>query len=169
MKYKGYLLTTIPKIPNDCKTLINLIEEHTKLDITTKTRKIEYIYARKIYYKILSVTSDMTSSAMAKTLMQTHATVLHAIKNFDWDYDNNNDFKETFNFIYNIYKGDEPIITVDELRHENITQRKKIQELENTILKLKAEIKQVRSNNITPRNQQTKIYASTDNISDYTY
>ena len=181
MKYKGYSQDTIPKIPNNCIELINLIERKLGIDVTTKTRKIEYIYARKIYYKILSLETDMTITAMAKTLIQNHATVLHALKNFTHDYNYNSTFKNDFDRIYKIYEGEqEEEFTVEMLEAKLLQQKQVILELKETMDKMKAdfdsrmliikqELKKARSNNIRPRNQQTKIYQAVEGISKLTY
>lgn len=181
MKYKGYSQDIIPKIPNNCIELINLIERKLGIDVTTKTRKIEYIYARKIYYKILSLETDMSITAMAKTLIQNHATVLHALKNFTYDYNYNSSFKNDFDRIYKIYEGEqEEEFTVEMLEAKLLQQKQVILELKETMDKMKAdfdsrmliikqELKKARSNNIRPRNQQTKIYQAVEGISKLTY
>lgn len=174
MKYKGYSQDTIPKIPNNCIELIKLIEEKLGLDITTKTRKIQYIYARKIYYKILTTETDMTIAAISKTLLQNHATVLHALKNFTHDYNHNSSFKKDFDRIYKLYGGEqEDEVTVETLQAKVFKQKRIIVELradmdkmrsdyEDKIKDLKTALNKARSNNIRPRNQQTKIYYASE-------
>lgn len=176
MKYKGYSQDTIPKIPNNCIELINLIESKLGLDITTKSRKLEYIYARKIYYKILTIETDMTISAISKTLIQNHATVLHALKNFSHDYIHNISFKKDFDRIYRLYGGEqEEEVTIEALQAKILKQKSIIVELSETVDKikqdyedkiylLKKDLNEARSNNIRPRNQQTKIYAASETI-----
>jgi hypothetical protein len=111
---------------------------------------------RKIYYKILSSTTRMSYSSIAGTLGQHHATILHALNKFDWDYNHIPAFKEAYDRVYNAYTRNDTVVTIDTLTHEN-------QILRETISKLKEELKQIRDvkASIKPRNQEATIYKST--------
>tara|TARA_R100001460_G_scaffold76148_1_gene117241 strand:- start:123 stop:518 length:396 start_codon:yes stop_codon:yes gene_type:complete len=59
-------------------TLIKeIVEQHYKLDITTKTRKREYVEARGIYYYLTRQYTRMSLSSIGKTMGRDHSTVLH--------------------------------------------------------------------------------------------
>jgi hypothetical protein len=123
----------------------------------------------------------MTISAISKTLLQNHATVLHALKNFTHDYNHNSSFKKDFDRIYKLYGGEqEDEVTADALRALVFKKKRIIVELredmekmrsdyEDKIKDLKTALNKARSNNIRPRNQQTKIYQAVEGISKLTY
>ena len=54
-----------------------IVEQHFKLDITTKTRKREYVEARGIYYYLTRQYTRMSLSSIGKTMGRDHSTVLH--------------------------------------------------------------------------------------------
>ena len=59
-------------------TLIKeIVEQHYKLDITTKTRKREYVEARAIYFYLTRQYTRMSLSSIGKTMGRDHSTVLH--------------------------------------------------------------------------------------------
>lgn len=59
-------------------TLIReIVEQHLKLDITTKTRKREYVEARGIYFYLTRQYTRMSLSSIGKTMGRDHSTVLH--------------------------------------------------------------------------------------------
>jgi predicted RNase H-like nuclease (RuvC/YqgF family) len=101
---------------------------------------------------------------MGATLGQTHATVIHALNNFKWDYQHNDAFKEAYNRVYHLYTKKGTVATVETLTYENRVLEEKIVELKGQIEELRGEVKQTRSNNIKPRNQQTKVYAASETI-----
>jgi len=169
MRYKGHLLKDTPKPHKVCNNLIDLIEQELGLDITHKTRYRKYVYARKIYYKILYIDTKLSLASMGRSLVQTHATVLHALNNFDWDYNNDLDFKADFDKILRLYQGMASDDSIEELMLENTKIRKDLKDLKETILELQNSfsvikeelgnnIKVLQSNSIQPRNQQTTIY-----------
>jgi hypothetical protein len=154
MKYKDFLLNTTQRNRQNIQHLKALIKKQTGKDITINTRHREVVFARKIYYKILTLTTKMSYKAIGSTLGQTHATVIHALNNFEWDYDHNPAFKEAYDRVYHLYARKDTVVTIETLTHEN-------QVLQETISKLKEELKKTRRNNIRPRNQQATIYKST--------
>lgn len=164
MKYKDFLLNTTQKNRANIQHLKALIEKQTGKDITINTRHREIVFARKIYYKILTLTTKMSYKAIGNTLGQTHATVIHALNNFDWDYKHNPAFKEAYDRVYHLYAKKDTVITIDTLTHENQVLTETINKLKKQIEELRGEAKQTRSNNIKPRNQQTKIYAASETI-----
>ena len=66
------------------KKIRNVIEKFYKLDISTKTRKLEYVYARAIYFELCYNYTKHTYSQIADTLSMNHASVLHSIKTFPY-------------------------------------------------------------------------------------
>ena len=59
-------------------TLIQeIVEQHLKLDITTKTRKRESVEARGIYFYLTRQYTRMSLSSIGKTMGRDHSTVLH--------------------------------------------------------------------------------------------
>ncbi len=62
----------------------NLVEKHFNIDISNKSRKFEYVFARACYYKICRDFGGYTYIKIAKTLNKNHATVLHALKELEF-------------------------------------------------------------------------------------
>ena len=54
------------------------------IDLNSKSRKMEYIDARSIYYKILYDFYNLTYEEIAGTVDKTHASVLNATSNFKY-------------------------------------------------------------------------------------
>lgn len=54
------------------------------IDLNSKSRKMEYIDARSIYYKILYDFYNLTYEEIASTVDKTHASVLNATSNFKY-------------------------------------------------------------------------------------
>ena len=67
-------------------TLIReIVEQHLKLDITTKTRKREYVEARGIYFYLTRQYTRMSLSSIGKTTGRDHSTVLYFVRKVpDW-------------------------------------------------------------------------------------
>ena len=61
-----------------------VVEKFYKLDISTKTRKLKYVYARAIYFELCYNHTKYTYSQIANTLEMNHGTVLHSIKSFPY-------------------------------------------------------------------------------------
>lgn len=55
------------------------------LDINSKSRKMEYIDARTIYYKILYDFYKMTYEEIGTTVDKTHAAILNSVTNFRYN------------------------------------------------------------------------------------
>tara|TARA_R110002050_G_scaffold19522_1_gene56115 strand:- start:9 stop:395 length:387 start_codon:yes stop_codon:yes gene_type:complete len=66
------------------KKIREVIEKFYKIDISTKTRKLKYVYARAIYFELCYNYTKHTYSQIAKTLNMNHGTVLHSIKSFPY-------------------------------------------------------------------------------------
>ena len=66
------------------KRIREVVEKFYKLDISAKTRKLEYVYARAIYFKLCYNHTKHTYSQIADTLNRNHATVLHSVREFPY-------------------------------------------------------------------------------------
>ena len=88
-------------------TLIQeIVEQHLKLDITTKTRKREYVEARGIYFYLTRQYTRMSLSSIGKTMGRDHSTVLHFERLIPHWLMYNIQLKEDYNIINKrIYHG----------------------------------------------------------------
>lgn len=98
-----------------------IVEQVYKLDITSKSRKMAYVQARAIYYKMCLQFGRLSQTRIAATVNRDHATVIHSMKQWDVFMRFIPDFKQNYNFIRAAYlEGDlfedkEKRITLDEL------------------------------------------------------
>ena len=60
-----------------------VVEEHFKIQLNSKTRRREYVEARAIYYKLLRDNTRMSLANIGKTMGRDHATVLHSVRRVD--------------------------------------------------------------------------------------
>lgn len=80
---------------------INLLRERVnaffKVDITTKSRENDEVYARAVYYHICKILdSTMTTTAIAKTVNRNHSTVIYTLKKFKIAYDYDKNFRQVY-------------------------------------------------------------------------
>lgn len=61
--------------------IVKKVSTEFGLDITKRSRKREYVYARAVYYKIARDMYNKTLSEIGRSVGVDHATVLHSIKN----------------------------------------------------------------------------------------
>ena len=66
------------------KKFREIIEKYFKIDISTKTRKLEYVYARAIYFTLCYEFTNAKVVEIAKSLNMNHATILHSLKIFPY-------------------------------------------------------------------------------------
>ena len=147
--------------------LKRLVEEKTGVNIGVKTRKREVIFARRMYYKLFREfykKTSLRSIGQTLPLKQNHATVLHQINQFEIDYAQDKVFRNKYNSIRNEFYGlaGEPEIDLEE---ENMRLKLEVSDLKKEIEKLNNDLKEAISNNIQPRNQQTKVYYASEGIS----
>jgi|TARA_R100000479_G_scaffold172186_1_gene116526 hypothetical protein len=57
-----------------------IVEKYFGLDISAKTRKFEYVFARACYYYLCREFGGFSFSKIAKTMNKNHATVMHSLK-----------------------------------------------------------------------------------------
>ena len=164
MRYKNYLQGTTQEQRFKIEKLKAIIKEQTGLDIDKASRKREVINARKAYYKLLHLTTKLSYTTMAKSVGKTHATVLHALRHFDFDYKTDIEFKELYDNLFTVYVDGKEIDNTDKLVYENLKLQENIRMLNSELEELRSELKKARSNNIRPRNQQTKIYSASETI-----
>ena len=62
------------------KEIIARVSKEFGIDITKRTRKTEYLYARAVYYKLAKEIFHRTYADIGKEVGLNHATVLHSIK-----------------------------------------------------------------------------------------
>lgn len=164
MRYKKYLQGTTQEQRIKIKKLKAIIKEQTGIDIEKVSRKREVITARKAYYKLLNITTKLSYTAMANSVGKTHATVLHALRHFDYDYKTDKSLQELYDNLHTVYIEGKEVETTDKLIYENIKLQQTIRTLKNELDELRYELKKARSNNIRPRNQQAKVYYASETI-----
>ena len=155
----------------EIKYLKKLVEKKNGVKLGVKTRKREVVFARRMYYKLMKeFYRKMSLDSIGKTLplKQDHATVLYQIKQFEIDYAQDKLFRSKYNSIRNEFYGlaGEPEIDLEE---ENMRLKLEVSDLKKDIEKLNNDLKKAISNNIQPRNQQTKVYYASEGISGSIY
>lgn len=155
----------------DINRIRKIVEKETGVDLDSTNRKRKVVHARRMYYKIMKLHTNMSLDAIGKTLKmnQNHATVLHQVKMFDNDYEQDKVFNGTFRRIMNALEGVVEISEEDKLKDKNLELNMRVKELKDEIKALKKEIDYLRPKAIQPRNQQAKVYYCTEGISDYSY
>ena len=95
--------------------ILNTIQKVTGVDITTKTRKYEFIEARMIYYKLLR-DRGYSLQEIGDTLDKNHATVLHGINVFNDIKDYDKDLMEKYSAAIQLLAGEKisKYVTADE-------------------------------------------------------
>ena len=76
-----------------------LVEQVYKLDITSKCRQTAFVQARSIYYKMCLEYSILNQTRIAESIGKHHATVIHAMKQWEVLVRFFPGFKENYNFI----------------------------------------------------------------------
>lgn len=68
-----------------------------KVDITTKSRESDEVYARSVYYYICKILNPaMTTAAIGKTVNRTHCTVIYTLNKFKIAYEYDKNFKQVY-------------------------------------------------------------------------
>lgn len=161
MKYKNYLQDITKEQEINIKKLKRIIKKITDINIDTPIRKQEVVRARKIYFKILRKTTRMSLAVIAGSVGKDHATALHALKDFDFDYKYDPVLKEMYDSVYDVFVEGRKLKTIDDIIQDNLKLQDIISDLKSNITELRNELKETRRNNIRPRNQQATIYKST--------
>tara|TARA_R100001463_G_scaffold83631_2_gene138169 strand:- start:1045 stop:1422 length:378 start_codon:yes stop_codon:yes gene_type:complete len=90
-----------------------VVEKFYKLDISTKTRKLKYVYARAIYFELCYNHTKYTYSQIAKTLEMNHATVLHSIKSFPYMLRHDKEFNSEYYMIRQLLNVSKKPLKID--------------------------------------------------------
>tara|TARA_Y100001973_G_C5198660_1_gene336065 strand:- start:1543 stop:1992 length:450 start_codon:yes stop_codon:yes gene_type:complete len=61
----------------------DMVNAELRLDINSKTRKSQYVYARTVYYRLCKEFTGYSLYSIAGVLKKNHATVLHGLKMFN--------------------------------------------------------------------------------------
>lgn len=120
----------------ELKLIKKIVEKEFDLKIDRLTRKRDYVMAKWCFYKLgLDYIPKMTKTEIGRYLKQDHATVVNAIKNFNYVTDDpkyNEKYVACLHKIDCLIDGDK-LETVDELRSKIIKQAKKISDLKDII------------------------------------
>ena len=87
----------------EVKTLKYLVNNTMNVNVDMPTRKYRYIKARAICYKILRDQNNMSYQSIARFFSKTHATIIHAIKEFDAMIKYDEQMGEDYNNILNVW------------------------------------------------------------------
>jgi len=87
----------------EVKTLKYLVNNTMNVNVDMPTRKYRYIKARAICYKILRDKNHMSYQSIARFFSKTHATIIHAIKEFDAMIKYDEQMEEDYNNILNVW------------------------------------------------------------------
>jgi len=146
-----------PRITSSNKKILNyfyykILDEAGEYSYKVNTRKREYKMLRWVYYKLCMDYSTAGCSAIAKSMGQDHATVLHGIKNFEHELPYERDIEDLYRKVENIYVSE-----VQEVRTINdINDR--ILELKNTIAVLEQKKADISAIHISKNTEENKRY-----------
>tara|TARA_R110002012_G_C11642643_1_gene610796 strand:+ start:1165 stop:1602 length:438 start_codon:yes stop_codon:yes gene_type:complete len=87
----------------EVKTLKYIVNNIMKLNVDSPTREYKYIKARAICYKILREQNNMSYQSIGRFFSKTHATVIHAIKEFDSMMAYDKEMKEDYQNIISVW------------------------------------------------------------------
>lgn len=81
---------------NSFKKIKKLCDNALGIDIAKDTRKTEYIRGRQIFYRLCQTLTMSSASALGRFMGIGHATVLHALNNFQADILEDEDYGEIY-------------------------------------------------------------------------
>ena len=93
-----------PKQKTDTKMLQVIreaVEAVTSCDVVLRTRQVEYVQARMIFYK-LARDNKQTLQAIGRFLNRNHATVMHSLNKFEQDVQYDSGFRAKYNAVRDI-------------------------------------------------------------------
>jgi hypothetical protein len=125
------------------KALIDDVNEHFGVNIKDKYRGTNYVEARNMYCHICYKVFNMTLSEIGKTIDRNHATILHALRQFEVWMQYDDLFKKKFLEFFSgrRYKIQRKNFDKEELEYQLDKAISKILMLENKIKKLRSEKK----------------------------
>lgn len=77
------------------------VEAVTSCDVVIRTRQVEYVQARMIFYKFARE-NKQTLQAIGKFLKRDHATVMHSLNKFEQEVNYNSAFRAKYNAVKDI-------------------------------------------------------------------
>ena len=77
------------------------VEAVTSCDVVLRTRQVEYVQARMIFYKFARE-NKQTLQAIGKFLKRDHATVMHSLKKFEQDVQYDSAFRAKYNAVRDV-------------------------------------------------------------------
>jgi hypothetical protein len=114
-------------IDDKLERIKNLITIESGVDITDRSRERDIVEMRAVYYKILRDVHHFSLTRIAKSIGYNHATVLHALNNYDaWSSFSNN-MVTCYNNVKEIISNDE---NQDSVYEDVMALRRRIEMLE---------------------------------------
>jgi len=114
-------------IEDKLERIKNLITIESGVDITDRSRERDIVEMRAVYYKILRDVHHFSLTRIAKSIGYNHATVLHALNNYDaWSSFSNN-MVTCYNNVKEIISNDE---NQDSVYEDVMALRRRIEMLE---------------------------------------
>jgi len=104
------------------------VETITSCDVILRTRQVEYVQARSIFYKFAR-DNKQTLQAIGQFLKRDHATVMHSLKKFEQDVQYDSAFRSKYNAVKDILgnldvkeceDATETLLEAYELRNTNL-------------------------------------------------
>lgn len=114
-------------IDDKLERIKNLITIESGIDISERSRERDVVEMRAVYYKILRDVHHFSLTRIAKSIGYNHATVLHALNNYDaWSAFSNN-MVTCYNSVKEIISNDE---NQDSVYEDVMALRRRIEMLE---------------------------------------
>lgn len=66
---------------NKAKFILELLNKKLGIDITSKKRNMEYVFARAVYFKLAGMYTGLSLSKQAKVVNRDHSTAIHSNNN----------------------------------------------------------------------------------------
>ena len=123
-----------PKQKTDTKMLQVIreaVEAVTSCDVVLRTRQVEYVQARMIFYKFAR-DNKQTLQAIGKFLERDHATVMHSLKKFEQDVQYDSAFRAKYNAVRDVIgnldikeceNATETLLEAYEMRNANLIEQ----------------------------------------------
>ena len=128
-----------------------LVEKVFGVNIGNTSRKAEYVEARACYYVLCDKLTPLTRTAIADSLNKNHATILHALKEWEYMCKANPDLIVKYKKIHYKYTYDQAAgknLTPEDLLYmynstllDNVNLRKQLKEKQDIIDQLVKQIK----------------------------
>ena len=76
-----------------------LIDEYFNLDLSQKSRELDFVLARAVYFKVLRDVYFQSYQSMGRSIGKDHATAMHSYKHFDSYHDYYKSVKECYRHV----------------------------------------------------------------------